>query len=65
MLTTSIELPVARDEPIRSSAHAELSCGISDWDAVYPVHQMRLQVSSMALDDLPEAPEDPGYDRPW
>jgi len=47
-IATSTELPVAPDEPIRSGAHAELSCGISDWDAVYPVHQVRLQVSSMA-----------------
>jgi hypothetical protein len=47
-IATSTELPVARDEPIRSGAHADLSCGISDWDAVYPVHQVRLQVSSAA-----------------
>jgi hypothetical protein len=47
-IATSTELPVARDEPIRSGAHAELSCGISDWNAVYPVHQVRLQVSSTA-----------------
>lgn len=47
-ITTSAELPVGRDEPIRSGAHAELACGISDWDAVYPVHQVRLQVSSAA-----------------
>jgi hypothetical protein len=47
-IETSTELPVAHDEPIRSGAHAELSCGISDWDAVYPVHQVRLQVSSTA-----------------
>ena len=32
----------------RSGAHAELSCGISDWNAVYPVHQVRLRVSSTA-----------------
>lgn len=47
-IATSTELPVARDEPIRSGAHAELACGISDWDAVYPVHQVRLHVSSTA-----------------
>jgi hypothetical protein len=47
-IATSTELPVAPDEPIRSGAHAELACGISDWDAVYPVHQMRLQVSPTA-----------------
>ncbi len=47
-IATSTELPVARDEPVRSGAHAELSCGISDWDAVYPVHQVRLRVSSTA-----------------
>jgi hypothetical protein len=47
-IATSTELPVAHDEPIRSGAHAELACGSSDWDAVYPVHQVRLQVSSTA-----------------
>jgi hypothetical protein len=47
-VATSTELPVARDEPIRSGAHAGLSCGISDWDPVYPVRQVRLQVSSTA-----------------
>jgi hypothetical protein len=47
-ISTSTELPVAHDEPIRSGAHAELSCGSSDWDAVYPVHQVRLQVSATA-----------------
>jgi hypothetical protein len=47
-IATSTELPVARDEPIRSGAHAELSCGISDWGAAYPVRQVRLQVSAMA-----------------
>jgi hypothetical protein len=47
-ITTSTQLPVAPDEPIRSGAHAELCCGISDWDAVYPVHQARLQVSAAA-----------------
>lgn len=47
-IATSTELPVPPDEPIRSGAHAELSCGVSDWDAVYPVHQARLQVSSTA-----------------
>jgi hypothetical protein len=44
-IATSTGLPVARDEPIRSGAHAELSCGISDWGAACPV---RLQVSAMA-----------------
>jgi hypothetical protein len=47
-IATSTELPVASDEPIRSGAHAELSCGISDWDPVYPVRQVRLRVSSTA-----------------
>jgi hypothetical protein len=47
-IATSTELPIAGDEPIRSGAHAELACGSSDWDAVYPVHQVRLQVSSTA-----------------
>ncbi len=46
-------LLTGQDDPQRDpmhlpGAHAELSCGISDWDAVYPVHQVRLQVSSMA-----------------
>ena len=44
-IATSTELPVAHDAPIRSGAHAELACGSSDWDAVYPVHQVRLRVS--------------------
>ena len=50
-IATSTELPVAHDAPIRSGAHAELACGSSDWDAVYPVHQVhqvRLRVSSTA-----------------
>jgi hypothetical protein len=47
-VATSTELPVARDEPIRSGAHAELACGSSDWDASYPMHQVRLQVSAPA-----------------
>ena len=47
-IATSTELPVARDEPIRSGAHAELACGDSDWDAAYPVHQVRLQASATA-----------------
>ena len=47
-IVTSTELPVAADEPIRSGAHAELACGSSDWDAIYPVHQVRLQVSAAA-----------------
>jgi hypothetical protein len=47
-IATSTELPVAHDAPIRSGAHAELACGSSDWHAVYPVQQVRLQVSSTA-----------------
>ncbi|WP_299959969.1 hypothetical protein [uncultured Modestobacter sp.] len=45
-LVTSTELAVPADEPIRSSAHAELACGASDWDATYPVAQQRLQVAA-------------------
>ncbi|MGJ6964875.1 hypothetical protein ACSDR0_23470 [Streptosporangium sp. G11] len=47
-IVTSTELPVARDEPIRSGAHAEISSGISDWAPVYPVRQVRLSVSTAA-----------------
>jgi hypothetical protein len=47
-IATSTELPVERDEPVRSGAHAELACGISDWAAVYPVHQLRLEVADTA-----------------
>jgi hypothetical protein len=47
-IATSTELPVADDAPIRSGAHAELACGSGDWDAVYPVHQVRLQVAPRA-----------------
>ncbi|MGY2079118.1 hypothetical protein [Modestobacter sp. SYSU DS0657] len=47
-LITSTELAVPADEPIRSSAHAELACGCSDWDAVYPVAEQRLRVAERA-----------------
>jgi hypothetical protein len=47
-IATSTELRVAPDEPIRSGAHAELSWGSSDWDAAYPVRQVRLHVSATA-----------------
>ncbi|OMQ14593.1 hypothetical protein A7K94_0215560 [Modestobacter sp. VKM Ac-2676] len=47
-LITSTELAVPADEPIRSGAHAELACGCSDWDAVYPVAQQRLEVTGHA-----------------
>ncbi|MGY1748325.1 hypothetical protein [Modestobacter sp. SYSU DS0511] len=47
-LITSTELAVPADEPIRSSAHAELACGCSDWTAVYPVAQRRLEVAEHA-----------------
>ncbi|WP_345433902.1 hypothetical protein, partial [Modestobacter marinus] len=47
-LITSTELAVPADEPIRSSAHAELACGSSDWNAAYPVDQQRLRVAERA-----------------
>lgn len=47
-ITTSTELPVGPDEPIRSGAHAELACGSSDWDAGYPVRQARLRIAATA-----------------
>lgn len=47
-LVTSTELAVPADEPIRSSAHAELACGSSDWNAAYPVDQQRLRVAEHA-----------------
>ncbi|GAA4748619.1 hypothetical protein GCM10023328_33750 [Modestobacter marinus] len=47
-LITSTELAVPAGEPIRSSAHAELACGASDWDPAYPVDQRRLQVAEHA-----------------
>ncbi|PRY14105.1 hypothetical protein [Kineococcus rhizosphaerae] len=34
--------------PVRSSAHAELACGLSDWDAQYPVRVRRLHVDEGA-----------------
>ncbi|NAZ75483.1 hypothetical protein GTQ99_08615 [Kineococcus sp. T13] len=47
-LITSTELSVPAGEPIRCSAHAELACGSSDWNAVYPVRQQRLHVAEGA-----------------
>jgi hypothetical protein len=47
-LLTSTELPVATGESIRSSAHAELACGGSDWSPAYPVRQSRVQVTEQA-----------------
>jgi len=47
-LITSTELAVPVEEQIRSSAHAELACGSSDWNAVYPMRQHRLQVGERA-----------------
>ena len=48
-VVTSTELPgLPARRAIRSGAHAELACGCSDWNPVYPVRQARLQVSSAA-----------------
>jgi hypothetical protein len=44
---TSTELTADLAAPIRSGHHAELS-GITDWDADYPMPQLRLEVSASA-----------------
>lgn len=48
MMTTT-ELRVAPAEQVRSGGHANLACGRGgDWQPVYPVSQVRLQVASSA-----------------